>query len=194
MNTKNRVLIVFILVSLVQLFIPAKMIFDREDVLATGKEFKFRTQPIDPNDPFRGKFVSLQFSENSMLIQNQIDWLNNETVFVLLTISKDGFAKIKSVSKIKPLDTVDFVKAKVDFIQNSDSTRLFIEYPFTRFYMEESKAPMAEIVYNETVLDTNIITYGLVSIKDGVAVLKDVLINETSIQEIVKKRNSSNNQ
>ena len=170
------------------------MIFDREDVLATGKEFKFRTQPIDPNDPFRGKFVSLQFSENSMLIQNQIDWLNNETVFVLLTISKDGFAKIKSVSKIKPLETVDFVKAKVDYIQNSDSARLFIEYPFTRFYMEESKAPMAEIVYNETVLDTNIITYGLVSIKDGVAVLKDVLINETSIQEIVKKRNSSNNQ
>lgn len=194
MNTKNKVLIVFILVSLVQLFIPAKMIFDREDVLATGKEFKFRTQPIDPNDPFRGKFVSLQFSENSILIQNQIDWLNNETVFVLLTISKDGFAKIKSVSKIKPLETVDFVKAKVDYIQNSDSTWLFIEYPFTRFYMEESKAPMAEIVYNETVLDTNIITYGLVSIKDGVAVLKDVLINETSIQEIVKKRNSSNNQ
>lgn len=194
MNTKNKVLIVFILVSLVQLFIPAKMIFDREDVLATGKEFKFRTQPIDPNDPFRGKYVSLQFSENSILIQNQIDWLNNETVFVLLTISKDGFAKIKSVSKIKPLETVDFVKAKVDYIQNSDSARLFIEYPFTRFYMEESKAPMAEIVYNETVLDTNIITYGLVSIKDGEVVLKDVLINETSIQEIVKKRNSSNNQ
>ncbi len=194
MNTKNKVLIVFILVSLVQLFIPAKMIFDREDVLATGKEFKFRTQPIDPNDPFRGKFVSLQFSENSILIQNQIDWLNNETVFVLLTISNDGFAKIQSVSKIKPLETVDFVKAKVDYIQNSDSTWLFIEYPFTRFYMEESKAPMAEIVYNETVLDTNISTYGLVSIKDGEAVLKDVLINETSIQEIVKKRNSSSNQ
>lgn len=170
------------------------MIFDREDVLATGKEFKFRTQPIDPNDPFRGKFVSLQFSENSILIQNQIDWLNNETVFVLLTISNDGFAKIQSVSKIKPLETVDFVKAKVDYIQNSDSTWLFIEYPFTRFYMEESKAPMAEIVYNETVLDTNISTYGLVSIKDGEAVLKDVLINETSIQEIVKKRNSSSNQ
>ncbi len=194
MNTKNKVLIVFILVSLVQLFIPAKMIFDREDVLATGKEFKFRTQPIDPNDPFRGKFVSLQFSENSILIQNQIDWLNNETVFVLLTISNDGFAKIQSVSKIKPLETVDFVKAKVDYIQNSDSTWLFIEYPFTRFYMEENKAPMAEIVYNETVLDTNISTYGLVSIKDGEAVLKDVLINETSIQEIVKKRNSSSNQ
>jgi uncharacterized membrane-anchored protein len=189
MNTKNKVLIVFILVSLVQLFIPAKMIFDREDVLATGKEFKFRTQPIDPNDPFRGKFVSLQFSENSILIQNQIDWLNNETVFVLLTINNDGFAKIKSVSKIKPLETVDFVKAKVDYIQNSDSTRLFIEYPFTRFYMEESKAPMAELVYNETVVDTNIVTYGLVSIKDGEAVLKDVLINETSIVEIVKARN-----
>lgn len=189
MNTKNKVLIVFILVSLVQLFIPAKMIFDREDVLATGKEFKFRTQPIDPNDPFRGKFVSLQFSENSILIQNQIDWLNNETVFVLLTISNDGFAKIQSVSKIKPLETVDFVKAKVDYIQNSDSTRLFIEYPFTRFYMEESKAPMAELVYNETVVDTNIVTYGLVSIKDGEAVLKDVLINETSIVEIVKARN-----
>ena len=193
MNNKIIVFAIFILVSLVQLFVPAKMIIDREDVLATGKEFKFRTQPIDPNDPFRGKFVSLQFSENSILIQNPNNWLSNETVFVLLTANEDGFAKIESVSKIKPAETLDFVKARVDYVQNSDSTILYIEYPFTRFYMEESKAPMAELVYNETVSDTNNITYGLVSIKDGEAVLKDVLINEIPIQEIVKKRNNSDN-
>ena len=193
MNNKIIVFAIFILVSLVQLFVPAKMIIDREDVLATGREFKFRTQPIDPNDPFRGKFVSLQFSENSILIQNPNNWLSNETVFVLLTANEDGFAKIESVSKIKPAETLDFVKARVDYVQNSDSTILYIEYPFTRFYMEESKAPMAELVYNETVSDTNNITYGLVSIKDGEAVLKDVLINEIPIQEIVKKRNNSDN-
>ena len=53
---KMKILLsVFILVALVQLFVPAKMILDREDILDMGKEYKFKTEPIDPNDPFRGK-------------------------------------------------------------------------------------------------------------------------------------------
>lgn len=191
MNKKTTVVIVFISVALVQLFIPAKMIFDREDVLSTGKEFKFRTEPIDPNDPFRGKYITLHYSENSIQIQNELEWNNNEIIFVMLTTDKNGYAMIKSVSKSKPIKESDFVRTKIDYIQNADTLRIFVEYPFTRFYMEESKAPMAELVYNETIVDTNNVTYGLVSIKDGDAVLKDVLINETSIKELVKQRNTN---
>lgn len=54
MTNKKTLLSVFILVAIVQLYVPAKMILDREDILDTGKEYKFKTEPIDPNDPFRG--------------------------------------------------------------------------------------------------------------------------------------------
>ena len=42
MNKKKLILLVFILVALVQLYIPIKMILGREDILSTGKEYKFK--------------------------------------------------------------------------------------------------------------------------------------------------------
>ena len=186
MNSKKIIILAFILVTLVQIYVPAKIILDRAIVLRSGKEFKFKTAPIDPSDPFRGKYINLNFNENTVEIQNKENWTNGETVFVLLATDSNGFAKIRSVSKVKPLDNQDFLKAKVDFIIY-DGSKLSIEYPFERFYMEESKAYDAELTYNRTLRDTSQLTYALVNIKNGESVLKDVMINGIPIREIVKQ-------
>jgi uncharacterized membrane-anchored protein len=203
MNKKRIIFIVFILVALAQLFIPAKMIIDREDILATGKEYKFKTRPIDPNDPFRGKYITLGFEENRVKGQNENNWKNLESIYVLLSTDEDGFARIQSISKVKPAGKVDFVKAKVSYFsfpdpmqfgldslnlaQSNKNSDLIIEYPFNRFYMEEFKAPVAEKVYRESLSDSTKVAYALVKIKDGDAVVKDIVINGISINEIVKK-------
>jgi len=191
MSKKKLIIIVFILVAMAQLYVPAKMILDREDVLATGKEFKFKMAPVDPNDPFRGKYITLRYKENSVQLQSENGWERNEPIYVLLSTDKDGYATIRSVSRIKPSGSHDFVKAKVDFFVNDDNKNLIIEYPFDRFYMEESKAPAAERVYNESLRDTTKVAYALVKIKGGDAVIKDVLINGISLQEIVKVSNEN---
>ena len=186
MNSKKIILIAFILVALVQIYVPAKIILDRAIVLNSGKEFKFKTAPIDPSDPFRGKYIDLNFNDNTIGIQNKENWARGETVFVLLTTDNNGFAKIRSVSKVKPLDNQDFLKAKIDYI-TYDAPKLVIEYPFERFYMEESKAYDAELTYNRVLPDTTQVAYALVNIKNGESVLKDVMINGISIVEIVKQ-------
>ena len=186
MNSKKIILIAFVLVALVQIYVPAKIILNRSIVLSSGKEFKFKTAPIDPSDPFRGKYINLTFNENTIDIQNKENWTNGENVFVLLTTDNNGFAKIKSVSKAKPLDSRDFLKAKVDYIIY-DGPKLVIEYPFDRFYMEESKAYDAEMTYRRSSRDTSLVTYALVNIKNGESVLKDVMINGIPIREIVKQ-------
>jgi uncharacterized membrane-anchored protein len=186
MNSRKIILIVFVLVALVQIYVPAKMILGRAIVISSGKEFKFKTAPIDPADPFRGKYIDLNFNDNTVEIQNKENWARGETVFVLLTTDNKGFAKIRSVLKAKPLDSQDFLKAKVDYIAY-DGSKLFIEYPFDRFYMEESKAYDAELTYNRVLPDTSQVAYALVNIKNGESVLKDVLINGISIVEIVKQ-------
>ena len=61
MNKKILLISAFVLVVLVQLYVPAKMIWGREEVLNTGTEYKFRTAPIDPNDVFRGKYINLNY-------------------------------------------------------------------------------------------------------------------------------------
>ena len=186
MNSKKIILLAFIVVALVQIYVPARIILDRTIVLNSGKEFKFKTAPIDPSDPFRGKYIDLNFNDNTIGIQNKENWARGETVFVLLTTDDNGFAKISSVSKTKPLDTQDFLKAKIDYI-TYDAPKLVIEYPFDRFYMEESKAYDAELTYNRTLPDTSQVAYALVNIKNGESVLKDVMINGISIVEIVKQ-------
>jgi uncharacterized membrane-anchored protein len=187
MINKKILLPVFILVALVQLFVPAKMILDREDILDKGKEYKFKTEPIDPNDPFRGKYITLRYEDDMIEIQNEADWIRGEIIYVFLTTDNEGFAKIQSVSKENPTNKQDFLKTKVSYVTGNGANKLTIDYPFDRYYMEESKAYDAELTYRESQLDTSQIAYALVSINDGEAVLKDVLINGVSIREIVIK-------
>jgi uncharacterized membrane-anchored protein len=186
MNRKKILFPAFIFVALVQLYIPAKMILHKENVLKTGTEYKFKTAPIDPIDPFRGKYIILTYKETTVDIPNGQDWMEGETIYVSFMTDDNGFAKIKSISKKKPTDNHVFLKTKVSFVSGNSFNKLTIDYPFDRYYMEESKATDAELTYRQIQRDTSRITYALVSIKDGDAVLKDVFIDGTSIREIVK--------
>lgn len=185
---KKLILPAFVIMVVAQLYVPARMIFDAEKVLTDGKEFMFKTAPIDPTDPFRGKYIVLTFEENSVQVDPKEEWFQGAPLFVKLTTDKEGFAKIESVAKDAPGDTEDYIKATIRYVTGTDSiTNLSIEYPFDRFYMEESKAYDAEIIYNESAIDTNQVTYALVSVKKGQAVIKDVLVNGVPIREAVLK-------
>jgi len=186
----------FILVALAQLYVPAKMIFDREDVLETGTEYKFKTAPIDPNDPFRGKYITLNYVDNNYLVKDDGSWVDGESVFVRLLIDKDGFASIGDVSKVKPSNIQNFLKTKMRLINPDEIdsyVKLEIEYPFDRYYMGEFKANEAEQAYSKSLQDTTRVTYALVYIKNGDAVLKDVLIDGISIEEIVRTEQLNKN-
>ncbi len=192
MNNKKLLLPAFILVALVQLYVPAKMIWDREDVLDTGTAYKFKTAPIDPNDPFRGKYIMLSYEETTVGVPNEQDWKVGESIYASLITDNNGFAKIKSISKTAPTDNQDFIKAKVSFVTRNGSNTLTIDFPFDRYYMEESKAYEAEINYIQSQQDTSKTTYALVSAKNGEAVLKDVMIDGTAIRELVKSNQKGN--
>ena len=192
MISKKIILPIFIVVALAQLYVPFKMIFDREEILKTGTEYKFSTAPIDPSDPFRGKYIILSYKDNVIAVKDEKSWATGETVYVSLVKDEAGFAKIASVSKEKPSENKDFVKAEVSAVSSDGTNKLTLYYPFDRYYMEESKAYDAEIIYAESAQDSTQIAYALVSIKEGEAVLKDVLINGTPIKEIVKAKQKNN--
>ncbi len=78
MNNKKIILISFALLVLLQIWTPAAMIWNREDVLRSGKAFKFRSAPVDPNDPFRGKYIILSFRENGFKNPGRIKWVSGE--------------------------------------------------------------------------------------------------------------------
>lgn len=186
MNINKLIFPAFILFALVQLYVPAKMIFGREDILKTGTEFKFRTAPMDPNDPFRGKYIELEFSASTFETEEADEWIYEKEIFVSLSTDEKGYAKIESISREKPDGTMDYVIAKVSRIITSTPKRVVIQYPFDRYYMEEYKAPDAEQVFRDAQRDDKQETWALVNMKNGEAVLKDVLIGGISIKDIAE--------
>lgn len=172
---KKFLLPAFAAMVLLQLFIPAKMIFDKEQVLNTGDLFKFRTAPVDPNDPFRGKYVALNFADNTFQYTKEEDWYNSDLVYVTLSTDSAGFAIIKNVSKQIP-ENETYLTATVQSVQPSEQ-QLVIQYPFDRYYVEESKAPEIEKKYLEAFQDSSKVAYALVAVRDGDAVLKDLVVD-----------------
>ncbi len=81
----------------------------------------------------------------------------------------------------------NFVKTAVNYLSYDSAETVFVVWPFERFYMEESKAQGAEKVYNRSLADSNNITYALVKVKDGDAVLENVFINDKPIVSYFKK-------
>ncbi len=186
MNNKYFLLIIFIFVAAAQIYAPTSMILEREDILSTGKTFKFKTAPVDPNDPMRGKYITLSFDENSYTIHGEQQFDRGENIFVHLKEDLGGFVKIEQLSTEKPGADIDFVKAEIWYINYyNDTSDISISYPFDRYYMEESKAPQADTIYSESLRDSTTTTYAVVKIKDGEAVLEDVMIDGISIKELV---------
>lgn len=180
---KTIYITLLILLFAVQLFVPAQMIFHQEDVIDSGTAYKFKTQPIDPSDPFRGKYITLNYAANSFQTTEKV-WDYMESVFVYLKTDNEGFAAVKTVSKTQLDSGDDYVIADV---MSSYNGNLNLRYPFNRFYMNENKAYDAEVSVRKTQRDSSQTCYALVFVKDGTAVLNDVFIDDTPIQQFVEE-------
>ncbi|NRD21620.1 GDYXXLXY domain-containing protein [Winogradskyella litoriviva] len=181
------VFLIFMAVVLIQLLVPAKMIYDKEDVLKTGTVYKFKTQPIDPNDPFRGKYVTLNYELRSLQTEDST-WQRKDKVFIAIENDSLGYAKVKRITKSEENLKEDYIEVEVDYF-DSYSKVVHFNLPFDRYYMEETKAKPAEDVYRKYNRrnDSLSVTYALVAIKNGDAVLKDVYINDKSIHYYIEQ-------
>jgi len=187
---KSILTTLLILLFVVQLSIPAKMIYDQEDTIMTGTAYKFKTQPIDPTDPFRGKYIVLNYEMDSFET-DEASWSHHKgNVFVYLKTNSDGFAEVKTVSKTKLDISDDYVIAESRY---NYGNKVNFDLHFDRFYMNEKKAYDAEISVRKAQVDTTTICYGLVMVKNGSAVLENVFIDETPIKEFVEAYQKESN-
>ena len=175
---------IFVVVVLAQLFVPAQMIFDLENTIAKGTAYKFKTQPVDPSDPFKGKYIRLNYEVNSAP-SNDSTWVDDASMYITLKIDSDGFAKVKEVYKEVPQNN-EYLKVKVDWYDNYNQM-VFFSLPFNEFYMNETKAYDAELAYINAQRDSlpnN--AYALVYLLNGKGVLDNVFINDVPIAKYVE--------
>jgi uncharacterized membrane-anchored protein len=92
-----------VLVAAGQLAIPATMILQRERTLRDGHAYKFRTQPVDPYDAFRGRFVALRLEPTTAPVATNANLQRGATAYVTLAEDPDGFTKFTGATPEPPV-------------------------------------------------------------------------------------------
>jgi uncharacterized membrane-anchored protein len=192
---KKRSLIFLGILILVQLASPFSMIQGKEKILREGERFRFKTQPIDPADPFQGRYVRLNFEDNFIPWpeERKSELHYKEPIYALIEVDQDGFAHFTGWSRQIPAAGA-FLKSRhlwAKYNRPNDSSKrhyegFFINLPFDRFYMDETKAPRAEDLARDATRTTN--CWANVRIMDGKAVLEDVMVGGQSLRELAAEK------
>jgi uncharacterized membrane-anchored protein len=187
-----RFVVLAVVVS-AQFLVPYSLIHRWERVHEEGELFRFVTQPIDPVDPFQGRYVALNIEQNyifdpaayTRLVERQ------QRGFALVDVDDDGFARFSSWSDERPANgaylATGAYRGTVNFNRNNPREEsqkvLRLKIPFSRYYMPETKAPLAEIEAATANREGH--CWVEVRILEGQAVIEDVKIDGQSLRDLV---------
>ncbi|NQV34561.1 MAG: GDYXXLXY domain-containing protein [Phycisphaeraceae bacterium] len=169
----------FILLALIQSAVPLSMIARREVTLKTGRQFKFRTAPVDPYDAFRGRYVALQMEQASVKVAHNQAFARGQRVFVTLKQDEDGFTSLGNLTRHRPKED-PYLKVRVARVSGND---VRLSLPFDRYYMNEEDAPAAEAAYREHSRREEGDAHVSVRIRRGFAVLEELYIEGVPIEQ-----------
>lgn len=168
------------------------MIFNNEETISKGTEYKFKCMPIDPNDPFRGKYITLSYEVENTEYDQTIgeEYFSDQVLYGTVDVGPDGFAIITHLYTSESDISEDYIAVRIVYVAQD---HLKIDVPLDRFYMEEALAQPAEKLVQSQRRDTSIQVYALVSLLRGNPVLTDVYVDGDPIAEYVRLNQDSKN-
>ena len=176
---KSWRLVVFVLLALAQLAVPASLIWKREQTLRHGSVWKFRTAPVDPVDAFRGRYIILQFDAEAQQISPPANVESGATVFVTLRNNTEGFAEIDRVLPSRPAGD-DFFEAQL-----AGKTVMF---PLDKFWVTERDAPAAEAAYRAQSRRDKQNAFVTVRVFRGDAAIEQLYLDNQPLAEYLRGR------
>ncbi len=185
MNHRTRYWI-FGLICVAQLAAPVSLVVKHEQTRATGSLWKFQTAPVDPSDPFRGKYVRLSFAATRQAVPfaaNQKHNPHERRMYAELAVDQNGYERLVRLHRKRPsagdyLDVV--VQARTDSGNPQEHGRtpaVYVQLPFDRYYLPEDKALKIERAYNQASREAQGSTYAEVRVRDGHAALVALVLN-----------------
>ncbi len=182
--SKKTLTTVFVLTALIQLFVPAWMIYSVTIGMEKGMEIKLRTVPVDPNDAFRGKYISLRYEVETHLYPYVSSGSTSKTNQYYVTIKEDstGFHVFDQVLTEKPEDTDIYFKVRDRSYYKKTHGIVKIDIPCDKYYMAEFMAKKAEISYRQAIKDKKDV-YAVLRVYKGKITLQDVYVEDEKIAD-----------
>lgn len=147
MKKQYRGLIIMLSLILIVLF---SFIIYNQWPLITGKKIVLATQPIDPFDPFRGQYMTINYGISR--INNVSGFEEKDIIYVSLKEDEQGIWRLRDVTKLIPKKG-DFIKGKVTNVYDNN---IRIEYGIEQFFFERN----AELPTTNITVEINIANSG----------------------------------
>jgi uncharacterized membrane-anchored protein len=177
----------FMAVAAAQVAVPLGQVWKYEDVLRTGKAYKFRTAPVDPYDAFRGRYVALNYDGTSAPVRKGDRLEYRRPAYVSLGQDTNGFAVFGELSAQPPV-TGAYVRVEYLYPNWTNTSTATFRLPFDKFFMEETAAPQAEEAYRRQGRGApNAVAYAAVRVKNGRGVIEDLYLQGKPIREFLAK-------
>jgi uncharacterized membrane-anchored protein len=179
MNDPRRIfLILLAVVFIAQWVVPVSMIRGREQVLEHGTEVKFRVRPVDPYDPFRGRYVRINAEP---VVDERIDWADGlkrgQRAFALIDIDANGFAQARAVVAEQPDDGL-YLEGKVRWPRSHS-----MDFGLNRYYMNEKMAPATEKLVAER-LQEDATVYIVTRVLGGESVITGLYVDGIPVEDL----------
>lgn len=183
----NRRLLILGLVFVAQWAVPGYLIARGQATLEQGTAYRFRTAPVDPLDPFRGRYVALDFEAAQVKVAPSRDYERGERLYAPIAVDAEGYARLLPPLPAPPAQG-DWLPVVVQWRDAGNLLRLRL--PFDRYYMDERLAPEAERAYlagnpRRAAGDGQNArpTYVSVRVRSGYAVLEELYIDGRLVRE-----------
>lgn len=176
-------LIGLLAVFAVQWALPISQIQQYQRVVDHGTAYRFRTAPVDPVDPFRGRYVTLRFAAAEIAIPAGASYPPDQALYAPITVEPSGFAVLQP-PRLQPPEG-DYLEVRV--AHRVDDTRLRVRLPFDRYYLNERQAPEAERLAREAMRADRerslAPSWAVVRVLSGEAILTELFINGVPVRQ-----------
>lgn len=180
--------------------LPLWQMVQAQAVLTQGKAYRFETEPVDPADAFRGRYIALGFKAARAEVEKGFNPDYGRSFYAVLGVDENGFGKIERLESRKP-SSGDYVRVRGLYLQMEDcgvsmpereppvcrplDKPLFqVQFPWDRFYMNEKAAPKAEEVYREA-LGSQKKNWAVIRVRGGKSAVEGVYLDGQPIQKAV---------
>mgnify|MGYP000200154761 CR=1 FL=1 len=170
----------FIAFALLLIGIPIFLMIKSEDVLENGIRHKLRLRAYDPFDPFRGKYLRLNY-DNTASCDPGLE--TGDACYITLKKGEDGFSTFEHMHQEKP-ETEDYFESRV--LYAFDSTGTFKLDNMEKYFINESKAGHAERVVQDFQRKKPDDIYVAIRVMEGEVRLEDVYIQEVPLLEYLE--------
>ncbi|MEL6254583.1 MAG: GDYXXLXY domain-containing protein [Bacteroidota bacterium] len=176
--------IAFILTMILYAAFPLQMISGYESVLSEGEVFRFQPRPIDPYNPFKGRYVFLQYENPKIDFENAREEFEYGTsAYITLAKDSSGLAIPNEIFPTAP-ENRNYLRVEINYITDKE---VGFRYPFDEYYMNEEMAPKAEEAVRKFSEWGKEEVYVDVRIKEGMAVIEQLYIQDKPIEEFLRE-------